>query len=541
VFPFWRAHALRSKSEEPFQKKKNPYPQARTEAMLFIAYLAASFGGEFEYKDRYACVICNDLLVFHQEDPSGDHCTRYGACHSLNKSSVENGCEAFCGPEKQFIGANTTVDLRVAKGFGTKSYPSLRVSVITQDNSKPTLNGQPFSYSEDFKYKWTQNQLHSSVVEVPAGHASVTIAGQRVDLRLPKQGAGVAGVLIADPCVKGSEVGCTFESKFQTTARLPKLLNAFVGGSNATDFWGIFGDNLYDRKGEVTKGVYDEIDLKTKSKIFLTVPGNHDYWVLGAPAVGAGADQYANGHMQWYAQDSKAATESSPFDFSVNPAKVIGSEKKKPTITNSFWYNQIGNVGIIGYSGAYHFDEAKPYFAEACQWLKGQQGMKLAMIVGHWDVDGLGCESDMAGPALYEQVAMMDGCDAFDQRGMLKFVMGHTHCNIPHPHGKVDTGFMVAGQGMEGCGNYGAVDCILHYVTGSEFFCRVLPLLLFRTGIPIIDTTEDRVRFWNFEVVSKKGVDTYDKVMACVLAKGWRGCTDLAESWLDQPLNSTGI
>jgi len=322
----------------------------------------------------------------------------------------------------------------------------------------------------------------------------------------------VAGVLIADPCVKGSEVGCTYESKFKTTERLPKLLNAFVGGSNATDYWGIFGDNFYDRQGEVTKSVYDQIDLKTKSKIMLTVPGNHDYWVLGSPLVGAGADQYANGHMQWYAQDAKAATETSPFDFSIDPSKEIGTAKKKPTITNSFWYNQIGNTGLIGYSGAYHFQEAKPYMAEACQWLKGQKGLQIAVIVGHWDVDGLGCESDMAGPALYEEVAKMDGCDAFDSRGMLKFVMGHTHCNVPHPHGKIDTGFMVAGQGMEGCGNY---------------------------GIPILDTTEDRVRFWNFEVVSKDGKDTYDEVMACVTAKGWRACTDLAESWLDIPLNTT--
>ena len=50
--------------------------------------------------------------------------------------------------------------------------------------------------------------------------------------------------------------------------------------------------------------------------------------------------------------------------------------------------------------------------------------------------------------------------------------MGHTHCNVPHPHGKTDTGFMVAGQGMEGCGNY---------------------------GMPIVDTTGGRVRVWHFE------------------------------------------
>jgi hypothetical protein len=181
-------------------------------------------------------------------------------------------------------------------------------------------------------------------------------------------------------------------------------------------------------------------------------------------------------------------------------------------ISNSFFYNQIGNAGLIGYSGAYDFADTKPYLQEACRFFKAQhisQLIKTVVIVGHWDVDGLGCDKDMAGPALYEEAAKMDGCDAFASVGMLKFVMGHTHCNVPHPHGKIDTGFMVAGQGMEGCGNY---------------------------GIPILDTTEERIRFWNFEVVSKAGVDNYDKIMACVTAKGWRACTDLAESWLDEPL-----
>ena len=152
-------------------------------------------------------------------------------------------------------------------------------------------------------------------------------------------------------------------------------------------------------------------------------------------------------------------------------------------------------------------------------------------------------------PGFYDEMRRLPGCDALDARGMLKFFMGHTHCNVraaqgareagwlasscasntdpprvglacgrpiqkcvllvwpapsawwplpvgvgqreltpgsasrvlcdgqvPHPHGNIDTGFMVAGQGMEGCGNY---------------------------GIPIIDTTEGRVRVWHFEIQPK--------------------------------------
>jgi hypothetical protein len=58
--------------------------------------------------------------------------------------------------------------------------------------------------------------------------------------------------------------------------------------------------------------------------------GLADYWVLGSPLVAAGADQYANGHMQYYAQDVRAANGTTPFDFSVDPAREIGVQKRQP-------------------------------------------------------------------------------------------------------------------------------------------------------------------------------------------------------------------
>ena len=36
--------------------------------------------------------------------------------------------------------------------------------------------------------------------------------------------------------------------KFKTAARTPALLNAFVD-SEDTDYWGVLGDNWYDRTG----------------------------------------------------------------------------------------------------------------------------------------------------------------------------------------------------------------------------------------------------------------------------------------------------
>ncbi len=72
-------------------------------------------------------------------------------------------------------------------------------------------------------------------------------------------------------------------------------------------------------------------------------------------------------------------------------------------------------------------------------------------------------------PHRYDYVSALEGCAAFNRTQSLKFFMGHTHCNDVHPHGRVGAGFRVAGQGMEGCGNY---------------------------GVPVLDTTEQRIRIW---------------------------------------------
>merc|ERR1719401_2522395 len=132
-------------------------------------------------------------------------------------------------------------------------------------------------------------------------------------VRLPKQGEGVAGVLIADPCVGGGilSMGCFYAGRFKTRTRIPELLNAFVP-SGETDFWGILGDNFYDRTGSISKEIFAELSLETKAKIFVAVPGNHDFWILGGPKTGSPLDQCANGFMQYYVQDAKAAEGAGP-------------------------------------------------------------------------------------------------------------------------------------------------------------------------------------------------------------------------------------
>merc|ERR1712194_687011 len=115
-----------------------------------------------------------------------------------------------------------------------------------------------------------------------------------------------------------------FGQKFQTNTRTVELINTFVPDSS-TDFWGIYGDNFYDRTGAISKDVFSRITVDAKSKLFTSVPGNHDYWVLGSSIVSSVADQCANGHMQFYGQDAKAAegvpqgSDAAPFNFSIDP------------------------------------------------------------------------------------------------------------------------------------------------------------------------------------------------------------------------------
>lgn len=438
----------------------------------------------------------------------------------INSSVVGDSCRAFCtAPMRLPASAQAdALEIRIAKGFGTKSYDQIRVSVVTQSAAAPEESF--FDYSEQFRFRWTHNYLHSAMKSVAPGSASTfSIGGHEIQVKLPAQGAGVSGVLIADPCVGVGILAsaCTYFNQFKTDQRIPALVNAFVPGENGADFWGIFGDNFYDRTGDISADVFRGISVGAKSKFFVTVAGNHDYWVLGSPHAGSRLDQCGNGHMQYYAQDAKAAehitggSSESPFDFSVNPDHdhLVGLGCSIPAISNFFWYNQIGNVGLVGQSGAYKLDEARPFMAEACQWLGQQPHLEVAILLGHWDTGGLGADDDMAMPQWYEEMAALPGCREFDQRHMLKFVMGHTHCNDPHPHGKVGAGFRVAGFGMEGCGNF---------------------------GVPIVDTTDGRVRFWYFDTSSD---EKYSSVLSCVESHGWRGCTNQATLWLDQAIPTT--
>lgn len=408
------------------------------------------------------------------------------------------------------------IDLRVAKGFGTRDYNQVRISVIST-NATPPVDGF-FKYSERFKHKWTQFYLHSTLATVDERRLfdiPFETSGARAQVHLPAQGAGVAGLFIADPCIN-SPTGrnyqrCPYGDKFETATRIPRLINAFAGNVD-TDYWAILGDNFYDRSGDITAHIFERMSAKVQSKLFLSCPGNHDYWISGNPIVSTTTDQCGNGYMQYYVQDTKAAEKdaigaASPFNLEVDPGsgRFLTYGCTLPDVSNFQWYTQIGNVGIIGQSGAHSASENAHFEREACEWLARQPLLDLAVLVGHWDLEGMGASDSMSVPGMFARMAKLPGCRQFDDRGMFKFVTGHTHCNTPHPYNE-RSGFRTAGFGMAGCGNF---------------------------GVPILDTSGGSVRFWYFDTSTDQ---LYQQAIECTELRGWRNCLHLATLWLEHPI-----
>ena len=64
---------------------------------------------------------------------------------------------------------------------------------------------------------------------------------------------------------------------------------------------------FYDRDGHLAQSWFDQLTLRTKSKLFATVAGNHDYWGFGDSIVALDKDQFGNGNVQFYGMDSAAS------------------------------------------------------------------------------------------------------------------------------------------------------------------------------------------------------------------------------------------
>lgn len=386
-------------------------------------------------------------------------------------------------------------------------------------------------------HRWKNKFLHSALKNVSAstGQATFTINGTDVNIAVPPRHTGSRGLIIADPCFHGAAAGCSYGEKFQTFSRMTALLNLAAAETtrDRIDYWMILGDNFYDRDGHLAQAWFDQLTLDTKSRVFGTVAGNHDYWGLGTPVAAFDIDQFGNGNLQFYAMDSvasaniaakedaaKASSSASVpgafLDLSVDP-DAPHTKHQLAKLENFFTYSMIGNVAFILFSGGYDYADTMPHFEAGCAWLK-EAKPDVAFIAGHWndfELGALGCKDKMTVPDVYEEIRAFDGCKQLDAEMQLKYIMGHTHCNkvtATDPRGGPTSalGMMVAGQGMEGCGNF---------------------------GVPVVSTKEARrveVLYYEVQSTESGSTDNYAALSQCWSEHGLEGCKGMADVWLNQ-------
>lgn len=505
--------------------------------LLFISLF--DFGQAYD-RTAYLCSIC--LSSVENMDPQNanakgfmDGCAKqfserdcvmffsensFENADKLNAASVNDPRQAcrelsFCpsmesnAPWKNKVSSSegSNLDIRVSRAMGTRGYDKVRVSLI----SNSSVSSSIFDYSAQFKYKWTQNYLNTGIVTITPGEKTTISVTPTTDIEvfIPKEGAGVRGVILADPCFQSEWIVCVFQDKFQMYDRTIALLNA-INAHDDNSFWQILGDNFYDQTGEASASWFNGLSMATKSKVFASVPGNHDFWVNAMPVLEVPADQLGNGFMQFYGQDvvasiqQNAAGSTSPYDFSVSPTTgTRGSTARLPKASDFFFYNKMGNIGFIGYSGTYTFAEMTAYFNDACTWATSAD-VDVLLLLGHWNGEGDGCPADASVPAAYKELMSLPACAAVAPK--MKYFMGHKHCNYVT---ETDIGFMVGAVGMADS------DCVGTF------------------GIPVVDSTDGKFNVYYFPIsqAGSSGFDNYDGTLSCFLANGVSGCYHLAQLW----------
>jgi hypothetical protein len=487
--------------------------------VLFVQLFHSNEAG-FNF-DEYKCAVCVptfQYMIDHKDANfqqacetyfPGDICGKFDIPNHLQgdvpRKSARELCEAInvC-PKADFVSGAADVDIRVARAMGNKGYNQVRVSVI----SNGTVSSPYFDYSQQFKYRWTNKYLNTGLVSVtPGQHTTLNIAGKSVNIYLPKENEGTRGVLIADPCITSKWIVCAYKEKYDTFNRFSSLINAINARDDST-FYQILGDNFYDQDGDVSSTFFGSLTDAAKARFLYTTPGNHDFWVNASPKLAVPMDQYGNGIMQFYGQDTKAATSGSPFDFSVNPDGNYGNDhgENVAAASNFFFYNKIGNIGFIGYSGAHSYESMIPYFTEACEWAQTANPAVL-LLVGHWNSDGDGCESSATVPNVYQEMKSLPACAPVANK--LKYFMGHKHCNYIT---EADNGYMIGGAGMSD------KDCM------GDF------------GFTVVDTFDNKFRVYYFPVAHASDYDNYDTIINCIQANGVSGCYHLATKWTEVSL-----
>ena len=161
--------------------------------------------------------------------------------------------EGFCEPiVRHFVGDNEHIDIRISKAHATRGYDKIRVSVISEEQIESPI----FSYSDRFRYRWTENYLNTGLLSVtPGATTTFNIGSETFNVYIPAEGEGTRGVIIGDPCFTSEFVTCLYGREFDMYNHTIELLNA-IHAHNDTQYWMVLGDNFYDQSGEVRVLVY---------------------------------------------------------------------------------------------------------------------------------------------------------------------------------------------------------------------------------------------------------------------------------------------
>ena len=499
--------------------------------------------------------VTNTSCYWCAEDDEGSRCHHIGSigkskCFGLLKDKdciASPTTRSTCTMKSPDFCPEATPQIRVSKGLMSRPYNSVRVSLISPSEMLDEVRG--FDYNAKFGHAWKQLALSSKLVQLRTGQSvDVPFRWMHGDayasIHLPKQGDGVTGLMIADPCVYvglGAVPGmCTAGNRFKTADRIPEFTNAVMAAGNVS-YWATLGDNWYDPTGKTSQTLYAKYSKQTLQALNVVVPGNHDYWSF-EPKVWPSpyGEQCGNGFMQFNGMDSMAAkalgngSKAAPYNLS-NSIHLIPGEGLKCVAAqdNMNFYQQIGNVAIIGYTGASTYAELTPFFEEACAAVGDEPTISVVFLLSHWDTaKGItGGHNDSTTPGAFSRVVKLKGCKQFHEKAMFKWVTGHTHCNTINPYidvwGKevAQAGFRISGQGMNAPEDTCRVDADGH----SDPKAKAQP----NFGFPIFDTTGGRLRILYFDATSD---DKYTAALRCVQQSGWRKCEHHATVWLDTPI-----
>lgn len=403
--------------------------------------------------------------------------------------------------------------VRVTKALGSRGYNKVRVSLINYGatHSERSMNvsistplgGVTWSYQSQFQQRWTGNSIKSAVVDVTPGVSqSFDLDGVTIQVKVPVEDAGTLGMIIGDPCIHADSKWCKYGNTFKVKDTLHRVLNG-LSAHDSLDYWMLNGDLFYDQSGSISKEFMTGLSLTAQARLSAVTLGNHDYWIGSSPP-GTTNDSFGNGHMQFYAQDSLAATANGdiPFDFS-----KTADSREIADVKNAFWYNKVGNIAFIGFSNAYTWTEMSSHFQEACTWVGGAKPAVL-LLVGHWNGAGDGCPSGMDDASVYKLVKNLSGCNGLP----VKYIEGHQHCNANYGDGVL-------------LGSFGFED---------QASCHGA------FGIPIIDTRNNQLKLHYFEMAAnEQRNENFDAIVSCLESNGLDACLHYATTWWDESLGGS--